>query len=119
MTEEEQEKLKEYREKEEKENKKKRRKKIIIIYIIIAILIFGLYASTVIVKKINISKLGDDYCIYNGQHPIETGMIGETRSMCRGCSKIMKFERTITNELCDSCAEEFHRCKRCGKLLKD
>ena len=105
---------------EDKELKKKKRKKKIIIAIIVILLIICMYISTVIVKRINISKLGDIYCEYNGEHPIETGMKGETRSMCRGCSKIMKFERTITNELCDTCAKEFHRCKLCGnKLLEE
>ena len=31
----------------------------------------------------------------------------------------MKFEYTITNELCDTCAEELKRCKLCGNLLQD
>ena len=101
------------------EEKKKKRKKQILIFLIIVILIIGLYASTVIVKKRNVSKLGDDPCQYNGEHPIQTGMKGETRSTCRGCSKIMKFEYKITDELCETCAKELHRCKLCGKLLKD
>ena len=104
---------------EENKKKKKRRKKEILIFLLTVIVIVALYASTVIVKKINISKLGNEYCEYNGEHPIETGMKGETHSTCKGCSKIMKFERTITNELCDTCAEELHRCKLCGKLLQD
>ena len=99
--------------------KKKRKKKEILIFLLVVIIIAGLYISTVIVKKINVSKLGNEYCEYNGEHPIETGMKEETHSTCRGCSKIMKFERTITNELCDTCAKELNRCKRCGNLLKD
>ena len=119
MEEEIDEKLEEFKKKEEKEKKKTRRKKEILIFLLTIIIIAGLFASTVIVKKINVAKLGNELCEYNGQHPIETGMKGETHSTCRGCSKIMKFERTITNELCDTCAEELHRCKLCGKLLQD
>ena len=104
---------------EEKEKKKMKRKKVLLTLLLIIIIIVALYASTVIVKKINVSKLGTEVCEYNGEHPIETGMKGESHSTCRGCSKIMKFERTITNELCDICAEELHRCKLCGKLLED
>ena len=94
------------------------KKKILIFFTIIAVIV-GLFLSTIIVKKINISKLGDEYCEYNGEHPIETGMKGETYSTCRGCSKMMKFENTITDELCETCAQELHRCKRCGKLLEN
>ena len=90
-----------------------------LIFLLIIILIVGLYASTVIVKKINVSKLGDEYCEYNGEHPIETGMKGETHSTCKGCSKLMRFDYRITDELCETCTQELHRCKRCGKLLKD
>lgn len=114
-----QEKIEEFKKQQEKEKKKKKRKKKILIFLLTLILIAGLYTSTVIVKKINVSKLGNEYCKYNGEHPIETGMKEETHSPCRGCSKIMKFDYTITNELCDTCAEELHRCKRCGKLLED
>ena len=103
--------------KEQKEKKNKKKK--ILIFFLIIILLIGMYISTIIVKKINVAKLGNDYCEYNGQHPIENGMKEETLSTCRGCSKIMKFEYTITNELCDTCAEELHRCKLCGKLLQD
>ena len=113
------EKIEEFKKKEEQERKKKRRKKEFLIFLLITILLIGIYASTIIVKKINVSKLGTELCEYNGEHPIETGMKEETHSSCRGCSKIMKFERTITNELCDTCAKELNRCKRCGKLLED
>ena len=113
------EKIEEFKKKEEQEKKKKRRKKEILIFLLTIIIIAGLYTSTVIVKKINVAKLGTELCEYNGEHPIETGMKEETHSTCRGCSKIMKFERPITNELCDTCAEELHRCKLCGKLLQD
>lgn len=111
--------LEEYKRKEELKKKRKRRRKEILIFFFIIIFIAGLYASTVIVKKINISKLGNEYCKYNGEHPIENGMKGETHSTCRGCSKIMKFEYRVTNELCDTCAEELNRCKLCGNLLKE
>ena len=113
------EKIEEFKKNQEKEEKKKRRKKEILIFLLITILLIGLYASTVIVKKINVAKLGTELCEFNGEHPIENGMKEETHSSCRGCSKIMKFEYTITNELCDTCAEELNRCKRCGKLLKE
>ena len=112
-------KIEEFKKKEEQERKKKKRKKQILIFALIIIIIAGLYASTVIVKKINVSKLTTEVCEYNGEHPIETGMKEETHSTCRGCSKIMKFERTITDELCDTCAKELHRCKLCGKLLEE
>ena len=112
-------KIEEFKKQEEQKMKKKKRKKRILIFLLIIIILIGLYASTVIVKKINVAKLGTEYCEYNGEHPIENGMKEETHSTCRGCSKIMKFEYTITNELCDTCAEELHRCKRCGKLLED
>lgn len=112
-------KLEEFKRMEEEKKKKKRRKKELLIFLLIIILLIALYASTVIVKKINVAKLGTEVCEYNGKHPIETGMKEETHSTCRGCSKIMKFEITITNELCDTCAEELHRCKLCGKLLED
>ena len=46
-------------------------------------------------------------------------MKGETHSTCRGCSKIMKFDYKMTDELCEICAQELHRCKKCGKLLQD
>lgn len=111
--------LEEFNKKQEQERKKKRRKKEFIIFLIIIILIAGLYASTVIVKKINVSKLGNEYCEYNGKHPIETGMKGEIHSTCRGCSKIMEFDYKITDELCETCAKELHRCKQCGNLLQD
>ena len=113
------EKIEEFKKNQEKEQKKKRRKKEFLIFVVITILLIGLYASTVIVKKINVSKLGNEYCLYNGEHPKQTGMTEETHSMCRGCSKIMDFETTITDELCDICAEELNRCKRCGKLLEE
>jgi len=111
--------MEEFKKNQEKEQKKKRRKKEIIIFFIAIIIIAALFASTVIVKKMNVAKLGTETCEYNGEHPIETGMKEETHSACRGCSKIMNFEYTITNELCDTCAEELNRCKRCGKLLQD
>ena len=114
-----QEKIEELKKNQKKEEKKKRRKKEILIFFLILILLMGLYESTVIVKKINISKLGTELCEYNGEHPIENGMKEETHSACRGCSKIMNFEYTITNELCDTCAEELNRCKHCGKLLEE
>jgi len=114
-----QEKMEEFKREEEQRNKRKRRKKEILIFLLTIIIIAGLYASTVIVKKINVSKLGNEYCEYNGEHPTQTGMKGEAHSTCRGCSKIMKFEYKITNELCDTCAKELHRCKLCGKLLQD
>lgn len=98
---------------------KKRRKKERLILISVIIFVISLFISTIIVKKINISKLGNDYCQYNGKHPIETGMEGETHSVCKGCSRIMKFDYRITNELCESCANKLHRCERCGKLLSD
>lgn len=113
------EKIEKFKKNQEKEQKKKRRKKEILIFLIITILLIGLYASTVIVKRINVAKLGTELCPYNGEHPIENGMKEETHSTCRGCSKIMTFEYTITNELCDTCAEELNRCKRCGKLLSN
>ena len=96
-----------------------KKKKTILLIIVTIIILVGLYASTVIVKKINISKLGTEYCEYNGEHPTQTGMKGDAHSTCRGCSKIMKFEYKITNELCDTCAEELHRCKLCGNLLEN
>ena len=80
---------------EEDINKKKKRKKAILIFLLVIFIIAGLYASTVIVKKINVSKLGNDYCEYNGEHPIQTGMKGENHSTCKGCSKIMKFDYKI------------------------
>ena len=113
-----QEKIEEFKKQQEKEEKKKRRKKRILIILLIIILLIGLYTSTVIVKKINIAKLGEEHCEYNGEHPIQTGMRGEIHSMCKGCSKIMDFETVIPDELCDTCAQEFNRCKRCGKLVE-
>ena len=109
--------IEEFKKKQEEKEKKKKRKKKILIFLLVVMIIAGLYASTVIVKKINVSKLGDEYCKYNGEHPIETGVKKETHSLCRGCSKMMYFERTITNELCDTCADELHRCKLCGNKL--
>jgi len=114
-----QEKIEEFKKKQEKEEKKKRKKKEILIFLLIIILLIGLYASTVIMKKINVAKLGTEFCEYNGEHPIQTGKREEAHSMCRGCSKIMDFKTTIIDELCDTCAEELHRCKRCGKLLEE
>ena len=111
--------LEEFNKKQEQDRKKKRRKKEIIIFLIIIILIVALYASTVIVRKINVSKLGNEYCEYNGEHPIETGMKGEAYSTCRGCSKIMEFDYKMTDELCEICAKELNRCKKCGNLLRD
>ena len=96
----------------------KKKLKTILTIILTIILLIGLYVSTVIVKKINISKLGNEQCKYNGKHPTQTGTKIESHSTCKGCSKIMKFEYRITNELCDICAEELHRCKLCGKLLE-
>lgn len=112
-------KIEEFKKQEEQKLKKKRRKKRVLIFLLVIIIIAGLYASTVIVKRINISKLGNEYCEYNGEHPIETGMKGETHSICRGCSKLMKFDYRITDELCETCAQEFNRCKRCGKMLEN
>ena len=106
-----QEKIEEFKREEEQRNKRKRRKKEILIFLLIIVIIAGLYASTVIVKKINVSKLGTELCEYNGEHPTQTGMKGAAHSTCRGCSKIMKFEYKITKEL--------HRCKLCGKLLEN
>ena len=114
-----QEKIEQFKKEEEQRLKKKRRIKAILISVLTIVIIAGLYASTVIVKRINVSKLGTELCEYNGEHPTQTGMKGEAHSTCRGCSKIMKFEYKITNELCDTCAEELHRCKLCGKLLND
>lgn len=111
--------IEEFKKAEEQKMKKKKRKKEFLIFLLIIVLIVGLYASTVIIKKINVSKLGDEYCEYNGEHPIETGMKGETYSSCKGCSKMMKFDYKITDVLCETCAEKLHRCKRCGRLLKD
>lgn len=111
--------IEEFKKMQEKKEKEKKRKKQILVFILIIAIIAGLFASTIIVKKINVSKLGNEYCEYNGEHPIETGMKGETHSTCRGCSKIMKFEYRITDELCEICAEELHRCKFCGNRLED
>lgn len=111
--------IEEFKKMQERKEKKKKRKKQILIFLLIIAIIAGLFASTIIVKKINASKLGDEYCEYNGEHPIETGMKGETHSTCRGCSKIMKFEYRITDKLCETCAQELHRCKFCGKRLED
>ena len=111
--------IEEFKKMQEKKEKKKKRKKQILVFILIIAIIAGLFSSTIIVKKINVSKLGNEYCEYNGEHPIETGMKGETHSTCRGCSKIMKFEYRITDELCEICAEELHRCKFCGNRLED
>jgi len=111
--------IEEFKKQQEQKEKKKKRKKKILIFLLVIIIIAGLYASTVIVKKINVGKLGNDYCEYNGEHPIETGMKGETHSTCRGCSKIMKFDYRITDELCETCAEELNRCKFCAGLLQD
>ena len=111
--------MEEFKKKEELEKKKKRRKKELIAILITVIILIGLYISTVIVKNRNIAKLGTELCQYNGEHPIQTGVKEEAHSTCRGCSKIMKFETTITNELCDTCAKELNRCKRCGKLLEN
>ena len=83
------------------------------------IIIAGLYAATIIVKQKNVAKLGNDYCQYNGEHPIETGMKGVEHQTCIGCSKIMKFEYKTIDKLCETCAKELHRCKQCGKLLQD
>lgn len=113
------EKIEEFKKREEQKKKNKKRRKHILLFLMVLTIIVAMYASTIIVKKINISKLGTEICEYNGIHPIETGMKEETYSTCRGCSKIMKFDITITNELCDTCAEELHRCKRCGKLLEE
>ena len=114
-----QEKIEQFKKEEEQRLRKKRRIKAIFISLLTIAIIAILYASTIIVKKINVSKLGNELCEYNGEHPTQTGMKGETHSTCRGCSKIMKFEYKITNELCDTCAEELHRCKLCGKLLEN
>ena len=111
--------IEEFKKNQERKKKRKKRIKAILIFLLTIIIIAGLYASTVIVKKINISKLGSEFCEYNGEHPIETGMKGETHSTCRGCSKIMKFDYKMTDELCEICAKELHRCKKCGKLLQD
>ena len=104
---------------EEKRRKKKRRKKEFIAFLIMIIIVVGLYFATTIVKKKNIEKLGNDYCQYNGEHPIETGMKGDEHNVCIGCSKIMKFEYKTIDQLCETCAKELHRCKQCGKLLQD
>ena len=111
--------IEEFKKMQEKKEKKKKRKKQILVCILIIAIIAGLFSSTIIVKKINVSKLGNEYCQYNGEHPIETGMKGETHSTCRGCSKIMKFEYRITDKLCEICAQELSRCKFCGKRLED
>ena len=110
--------IEEFKKKQEQKEKNKKRIKTVFKIILVIIIIIALYASTIIVKKINVSKLGDVYCEYNGEHPIETGTKKETHSLCRGCSKMMNFEYTITNELCDTCAEELKRCKLCGNLLQ-
>ena len=104
---------------ENRKKKIKKRIKAILIFLLTIIIILGLYASTVIVKKINVSKLSVELCEYNGEHPIVTGTKGEIHSACRGCSKIMKFDYKITEELCETCAQELHRCKKCGKLLQN
>ena len=114
-----QEKIEEFKRQQEQEKKKKRRIKAILIFVITVIIIAALFASTVIIKKINVAKLGTELCEYNGEHPIQTGAKDENHSTCIGCSKIMKFERTVTDELCDTCAKELNRCKRCGKLLEN
>lgn len=111
--------IEEFKKNQERKNKRKKRIKAILKFLLTIIIIVGLYASTVIVKKINISKLSAELCEYNGEHPIETGTKGEDHAACRGCSKIMKFDYKITDELCETCAQELHRCKKCGKLLQD
>jgi len=112
------EKIEEFKKKEEQEKKKKRRKKELIAILVTVIVLIALYASTTVVKNRNVAKLGTESCEYKGEHPIQTGMKDETHGTCKGCSKIMKFETTITNELCDTCAEELNRCERCGKLIE-
>ena len=111
--------IEEVMELEEKRRKKKRRKKELIAFVIMIIVIVCLYFATTIVKKNNIAKLGNDYCEYNGEHPIETGMKGDEHQTCIGCSKIMKFEYKTIDVLCETCAKELHRCKQCGNLLQD
>ena len=111
--------IEEFKKKQERKKKRKKRIKSFLIFLLIIMALIGLYASTVIVKKINVSKLGTELCEYNGEHPIETGAKREVHSTCRGCSKIMKFDYLTTDELCETCAKELHRCKQCGKLLQD
>lgn len=111
--------IEEFKKTEEEKMKKKIKKKQILIFLLIIIIIAALYASTVIVKKINLSKLTNEYCKYNGEHPIETGAKADTHSMCKGCSVILEFEYRIPDQLCESCAKELNRCKRCGGLLEE
>ena len=101
-----------------KEKVKKIKKRLIIILIVILIIVAA-FLSTVIVKKINISKLTNEYCQYKGEHPLATGMKETTHVMCKGCSTIMEFEYTVTDKLCEKCAEDLNRCKRCGGLLEN
>ena len=75
--------------KNEEQKKKKKIIKRILIFILIILLIVALYITTETVRKINLSKLTDEKCEYNGEHPIETGMKETTHSMCRGCSDII------------------------------
>ena len=111
--------LEEFKIKKEQEQKKERRKKGIIAVIVTIIILAGLYAATVIVKNHNVAQLGDEHCEYNGEHPVQTGMKEETHAVCKGCSKIMLFQYTITNELCETCAQELNRCELCGGLLEN
>ena len=112
-------KIEEFKKQQEREDKKKRTRKRILIFSLTIITIVALFLITHYVREYNLSKLTNEYCQYNGEHPIENGMKSETSSMCRGCSKIMEFEYTITDELCEECAQELNRCKRCGGLLQN
>lgn len=100
------------------EKRKKIKKRLIIIFVVILIIVAA-FLSTVIVKNINRSKLTNEYCKYNGEHPIATGMKETTHIMCKGCSTIMEFEYTVTDKLCEKCAKELNRCKRCSGLLEN
>ena len=110
-------KIEEFKKQQEQEEKRKRRKKVILIFLLTTTIIVALFLITHYVRQYNLSQLTEEYCQYNGEHPIENGMKAETSSMCRGCSKIMEFEYTITDELCEECAQKLNRCKRCGGLL--
>ena len=73
--------IEEFKKREEQKKKKKKIIKHIFLFLLVIATISGMYASTVIVKKINVSKLGTELCEYNGEHPIETGIKKETRTI--------------------------------------
>ena len=86
---------------------------VIVIIIISVILKVSVTSSGTKTKKQGDSKLPNEYCQYDGNHPSEAVL-----DVCGNCAICEKEIGYASDTLCEKCAKEYHRCRKCGLKLK-